>query len=385
MDNKKLHLGTAFMLGASFVAYAIGGGFSTGNEILQYFCAWEGYGPIVVLIISMIVVTWTNYVLYRSSYEEQFAESKDVFYFYGGKYTGIFFDWYIYIALAVLALVMISGGGTTLNQYFGINLTVGLIIFAIAAALTASLGLRRLVEVLGGVGVIITATLIFVGVYMIATADVGIFESNKNVGQYVEEGLVLQAGFYAILNPIAAGLSQGGMAFASFIPFLVVTGKTIPTRKDVTLTTFTSSLLYYIPIICVMATLMLSMDVIAGTQIPILAAIQAHLPKSFATFYSLVICLGIFTTVSGELFLLGDRFAKNNRKRHIAIVITIVTIAVIGGSFIPFALLMNIVFTICGIVGIAFALLVTIRYFQVRKRWDLTKEPVKAIEGEDKE
>ena len=196
----------------------------------------------------------------------------------------------------------------------------------------------------------------------------------------MEEGLVLQAGFFKILNPVAAGLSQGGMAFASFIPFLVVTGKTIPTRKDVRLTTFTSSLLYYIPIICVMITLMLNMDVIAGTQVPILAAIQAHLPI-FATFYSFVICLGIYTTVSGELFLIGDRFAPGNRKRHIIIVLAIVIVAVIGGTFIPFALLMNIVFTICGIVGIAFALLITIRYFQIRKRWDLTKEPVK-IKGE---
>lgn len=382
MDNKKIHIGTAIMLGASFVAYAIGGGFSTGNEILQYFCAWEGYGPIVVLIISIIVVTWTNYVMYRSSYEEQFAETKDVFYLFGGKYASIFFDWYTYICLAALALVMVSGGGSTLNQYFGINITLGCIIFAIAAAATACLGLRRLVDVLGGVGVVIILSLIFVGIYMIATSDVGIFEANKNVGKYVDEGLVMQAGFYKILNPVAAGLSQGGMAFASFIPFLVVTGKTIPTRKDVILTTTTSSILYYIPVICVTVTLMLNMDVIAGTQVPILAAIEAHMPH-FATFYSLVICLGIFTTVSGELFLLGDRFAPNNRKRHIIIVLAIVIVAVVGGTFIPFSLLMNIVFTICGIVGIAFAVLITVRYFQVRKRWDLTKEPVKAVESEE--
>lgn len=372
--KKKFHLGTCFLMGASFVAYAIGGGFSTGNEILQYFCAWGGYGPIVVLILSMIVVTWTNYVTYRVSFEEQFPETKDVFYLFGGKYAAIVFDWYTYICLAALALVMVSGGGATLNQYFGINTVVGLIIFAAAAALTACLGLRRLIDVLGGVGVVIIASLLFVGIYMLATADTGVFEGNQNVEKYVEEGLVLRAGFYKILNPVAAGLSQGGMAFASFIPFLIVQGKAIPTRRDVGMTTFASSLLYYIPIVMVACTLMLNMDVIAGTQVPILAAIQAHMPK-FAAFYSLVICLGIYTTASGELFLLGDRFAPNNKKKHIIIILSIVIIAVVCGSFVPFATLMNIVFTVCGIFGILYAVVITVRYFQIRKRWDLSKEP----------
>lgn len=386
MNNKKnVHIGISFMMGASFVAYAIGGGFSTGNEILQYFCAWEGYAPIVVLILSMIVVTWTNYLTYRISYEEQLPETKDVFYLIGGKYAAIAFDWYTYICLAALALVMISGGGATLHQYFGINTTVGLIIFAIVAAITGCLGLRKLIDVLGGVGVVIIASLLFVGIYMLCTADVGVFEANKNVGQYVEEGLVLQAGFYKILNPVAAGLSQGGMAFASFIPFLIVQGKSLPSRKDVGLTTFFSSLLYYIPIIMVMCTLMLNMDVIAGAQVPILAAIQAHMPK-FAMFYSLVICLGIYTTVSGELFLLGDRFAPNNKKRHIIIIMAIVVVAVVCGSFVPFATLMNIVFTVCGIFGILYAVICTVRYFAIRKRWDLSKEPERTnIETGEKE
>ena len=377
--SSKFHLGTCFMMGASFVAYAIGGGFSTGNEILQYFCAWEGYGPVIVLVISMIVVTWTNYVTYRVSYEEQLPETKDVFYLFGGKYAAIAFDWYTYICLAALALVMVSGGGATLNQYFGLNTTAGLVIFAVAAALTACLGLRKLIDILGSVGVVIIASLLFVGIYMIATADTGIFEANSNVGKYVDEGLVLQAGFYKILNPVAAGLSQGGMAFASFIPFLIVQGKAIPSRKDVGMTTFTSSLLYYIPVVMVAVTLMLNMDVIAGTQVPILAAIDAHLPK-FAAFYSLVICLGIYTTASGELFLLGDRFAANNKKRHIIIVLVIVSIAVLCGSFIPFAKLMNIVFTVCGVFGILYAVVITVRYFQIKKRWDLSKEPERAEE-----
>ncbi len=58
------------------------------------------------------------------------------------------------------------------------------------------------------------------------------------------------------------------------------------------------------------------MDVIAGKEIPILAAIQEMLP-SVAGAYTIVIVLGIFTTVTGELFILADRFSKKVTKSFI--------------------------------------------------------------------
>lgn len=41
--NKKLNIGRVVTIGGAFIAFAIGSGFSTGQEIMQFFCGiWNG-------------------------------------------------------------------------------------------------------------------------------------------------------------------------------------------------------------------------------------------------------------------------------------------------------------------------------------------------------
>ena len=53
--------------------------------------------------------------------------------------------------------------------------------------------------------------------------------------------------------------------------------------------------------------------------------------------YAVIIVMSIFTSITGMLWALGDRFSKQGTKKFYAIVIGTTAFGVIGGSVLPFA------------------------------------------------
>ena len=112
--------------------------------------------------------------------------------------------------------------------------------------------------------------------------------------------------------------------------------------------------------------LMLNQDDVAGSQIPMLAAVQAHLPF-LAGFYSIVIILGIFTTATGQLFILADRFSQQGTKKFYAIVFGTVAFGIATGSFIPFTTIVNIVYSVLGLSGVILSVFLLVKIIRVRR------------------
>ena len=186
----------------------------------------------------------------------------------------------------------------------------------IVCALVACLGLRKLVDVLGCIGIIIMVFTVSCGIYMILTADVSPLEGAKNTAQYVAEGKILQPTVLGIKNPILAGLSYGGVLMLA-LPWVTSMGSLLKSKKQAAATSVLSALFLFAAAFSVALALMLNLDDVAGSQIPMLAAVQAHLPF-LAGFYSIVIILGIFTTATGQLFILADRFSQQGTKKFYA-------------------------------------------------------------------
>ena len=100
--------------------------------------------------------------------------------------------------------------------------------------------------------------------------------------------------------------------------------------------------------------------------IPMLAAVQAHLPF-LAGFYSIVIILGIFTTATGQLFILADRFSQQGTKKFYAIVFGTVVFGIATGSFIPFTTIVNIVYSVLGLSGVILSVFLLVKIIRVRR------------------
>ena len=200
---------------------------------------------------------------------------------------------------------------------------------------------------------------------MIFTADVTPLEGAKNTAQYVAEGMILQPTVLGIKNPILAGLSYGGVLMLA-LPWVTSMGSLLKTKKQAAATSVLSALFLFAAAFSVALALMLNLDDVAGSQIPMLAAVQAHLPF-LAGFYSIVIILGIFTTATGQLFILADRFSQQGTKKFYAIVFGTVIFGIVTGSFIPFTTIVNIVYSVLGLSGVILAVFLLVKFIRVRR------------------
>ena len=95
------------------------------------------------------------------------------------------------------------------------------------------------------------------------------------------------------------------------------------------------------------------MDYIAqtGAQIPMLAAIQNMLP-ALALPFSVVILLGVFTTITGYLWAVGRRFAEDRTKKQAVVVVITAVLGVSVASVIPLDKLVNFIYPLIGAAGL---------------------------------
>lgn len=356
-NTNKLNIKQAIILGSGMAAMEIGSGFATGAELLQFIGSWGGNWPWIITLICFIFGAAVCGVIFVASHQYEFKNANDLYYHFFGKYVGRLVDIYVYLCLIAYTLVMIAGSGATLNQYWGLPNIVGTLGMGIVAALVACLGLRKLIDVLGGLGIFIIVVVFGIAIYTLISSEKSALEGSANVLNYVKEGSILQAGTFGIRNPIFSAFSYTGSFIMCGIAWMAAIGITIKNRKTAIVAGITSSGFFFVGCALVVYTLLVNMDAISGKQIPILAAIQNMIPV-LAGPYTIIIILGIFTTATGQLFLLADRFSGGNKKRHYGIIGGTAIFAVIGSAFIPFNILVNILFSFMGFLGICVGLFI---------------------------
>ena len=182
-NNRSIIL-QSIIISSAYTAYNIGSGFATGTEVLQFFASWGGIFPFIVFAISLLFTIVVNYILYDTGYSVPMEKSNEFYYYFCGKYIGKFFDYYAYLALGGWVLVMVSGSGATINTYFNLPVYVGTCMMGILCALAVCMGMKKLVDVLGSIGIVIMIVTICLGIYTVLTADTGMLEASKNVSMY---------------------------------------------------------------------------------------------------------------------------------------------------------------------------------------------------------
>ena len=355
----------SLILAGSYTAYNIGSGLASGTEALQFLVSFGGYWPFIMIAFCTIFTIITVFIMYSCSYSQNFKEANEGYYYFGGKYIGKAYDALVVVTLVSCGLVMISGSGATINQLLGVPVYVGSVFMGIISAFAACKGLRKLVNILGYMGIVIVISVISISIYTISTTNGSPVETSKNVLQYVAEGKILQTGYLGIYHPIVAGVTYAGTLLLVSAPWVLTTGRLFRSNKDIMWTSVFSASFFYVCVLAVVIILMLKMDVVAGTQVPMLAAVQDILPI-LAYPYTAIIITAIFTTVTGMMWVLADRFANEGEKKFNIIIIGTIIFGVVGGSIFPFTTIVNFVYTLIGIAGILFGILIIIKAIKIK-------------------
>lgn len=119
----------------AFIAWVIGSGFATGQEILQFFGSF-GYKSFALVAINLVGFILLGKIILTKGFENKDAAGFDRYTLYCGKALGRIYSIMIPITLVLIISVLVSASGAALNQYYGLNRYIGSCVMAVLILLT---------------------------------------------------------------------------------------------------------------------------------------------------------------------------------------------------------------------------------------------------------
>ncbi|SCG82060.1 hypothetical protein DW1_0440 [Proteiniborus sp. DW1] len=351
MNNQTVSMKKVFAFAGAFIAFLIGSGFATGQEIMQYFASY-GHMGIAGAIVMFVLFLYVGVSFITVGQKHKFPKGSDIYTYYCGKTIGKFYDYFSVIFIYMSFVVMIAGAGATLNQQYGLPVAVGGIIMGILAGGTVIFGLGKIVDVIGKIGPVIVVLSILLGLSAIIINPGGLSNANE-----VIPTLELMK---ASTNWLFAAGSYVGFCMLWLASFMSSMGATANSKKEAALGAVFGAIAFSIAVIIVALGLMANIEQVAGSMIPSLI-LAANIHPAIAVLFSLTVVAGIYTTAVPLLWTASSRIADEKSSKFKIITIVLAVIGVFIGLKVPFDRLVNIIYVINGYVGILLLVLMVIK------------------------
>lgn len=360
-NNNPVRLTRVILIGGSLIALLVGSGFTTGQEIMQYFVAY-GYAGIASIALMLLLFVYVNVSFVSAGHEQQFAEPKSIYQYYCGRLIGNFFDYFSVVFLFMSFWVMIAGAGAALHQQFGWPSWVGGVTMGALTLVSLFFGFKRLVAIIGSIGPLLSVLAIVIGIIGYAMAPAGLLDYEAKLEPLVNDGAILQASS----DWLIACASYVGFCMMWLAVFMTNLGKSASSRKEACWGATLGAVLFSLAVLALMLGLAAHLDDVAGTQIPTLVLV-AKIHPSLALGFSLIVFVAIFTTAAPLLWTPVKRFAPDeDSPRHRLLLVLLAVIGTVVGLAIPFDRLINIVYVINGDVGFALLFLMLAKDIRTR-------------------
>lgn len=357
-QNNKVNWSRVLILAGAIIAFTIGSGFATGQEIIQYFTAYGVKGICTVLLFAVFFIYY-NYNFAKAGAEQRFEKGNDVYKFYCGKYIGTFMDYYSTIFCYMSFFVMVGGAASTLGQQYGLPAWIGGTILAVLSILTVVGGLNSLVDKIGLVGPAIVILCIGIGA-------VTLFRDAGNIGTGLH--MISTKTFEAAAagetiknagpNWIISALSYAGFVllwFASFTAALGAHNK----KKELNYGIYGGTVAVCAAIILIMLAQIANINTpgfsgngifVWNADIPNLILAE-RIWKPFASIFAFVVFAGIYTTAVPLLYNPCARFAREGTRRFKLLTVGLGILGLLVGLYLPFRVLVNVIYVLNGYVG----------------------------------
>ena len=345
------------------IAFYIGAGFATMQEVMQYEASY-GRRFWVVIAVAAAIYVYTNVSFVNNGNRVQLKRGGDIYQTYCGKWIGTFFDVFSALFCYMSFIVMCGGANSTCIEQWGLPNGAGAVILAVAAITTVAFGLNGVVKALKSVGPVIILLIVFVGTWTAITGW----------NNLTDGFAAIETGKYEITqvgdgNPFASGASYGGFVILWFAAFLGELGAK-NSVKEVNCGMLVSTVaIFGVAAVCCLA-LIGNLSVTWDAGVPALVLANSIYPI-FGLIYSIIIFLGIYSSACPLLWTGVSRIAQDNNKNYKvwAIVLGIVGCAI--ACFVPYRPLLNIIYGLNGYLGfvlIAFMIVNDVRVAILTKK-----------------
>ncbi|MDO5737650.1 MAG: hypothetical protein Q4P65_00145 [Eubacteriales bacterium] len=343
MQEKNLNLKAIIGICGACIAFYIGAGFATMQEIMQYQASYGRLFPVVILVCAVIYL-YTNLSFATNGNRLKLERGGDIYYHYCGKYIGAFFDYFSAFFCYMCFIVMCGGANSTAMEQWGLPKGTGAIILTIAVIATAVFGLDGILNALSKLGPVIILLILVVSI----TSTI------QNITHF-SEGLdlladgVVQPEQVGDGNPFLSGASYGGFVVLWFAAFLAEIGAKNK-LKEVNRGMFMSSFFIFgAAALCCIA--LISQIASTGVaDIPALVLANSISPVLGQIFAIIVFC-GIYTTAVPLLWTGVARIATEGSKKYKIATVVGGIIGCLVALFVPYKALVNVLYGMNGYLG----------------------------------
>ncbi|SJM71357.1 hypothetical protein [Gulosibacter sp. 10] len=359
-----------FTYAGAILAFLIGSGYATGQEIMQYFTSYGYWGIFGTGLLVLVLISFVSVEFFRVGHAKQYERPSEVFRYYGGKYLGTFFDYFSVLFVFLSYTVMVSGAGAVFEEQYGLSKYIGGVGLAVVVGLTVWFGLKNLVDIIGKIGPIIVIAAVALGVYGILRNPDGIAAGNALLPTLD----VTQASS----NWFLSGLSYVGFCMLWLAAFLVALGKNARNRAEASAGGVSGGVLFSISCMLVGLGLLANIGEVYDAQIPMLV-MAGTIGPVIAAIISVMILAGIYTTAVPLLWTVSSRFFSDSSRKFKRMTLVLAALGTVVGLILPFDEMVNLVYVINGYVGIGLLVLMIIKVvWRIARRTPLEDPAVEA-------
>lgn len=337
-------------LAGAFVACAIGSGFATGQEIMQFFTG-QGVLSIIGGIVNTVIFSVCGAIFMRHGYAHNLKTPKESMQFYFGKKFGKVVEIILQVFLFGVYVIMISGAGATLSEYFGLNPLIGRIVMSVLCLVTVILGLSKFTDILGFIGPVIIVLALGVGIFAIASNPGGILNAQETISKLD-------------IKKTAGGWLWSSILYPGFNAVVVIfltcaIGSEARSEKEAVAGGVLGGILFGVAALVMNLGLMAKIEEVWDKAVPTLF-IAKEIAPVFATIFSVCICCGIFSTAVPMLWGEVRHFAEDRTWKAVLFAVGFAVVGFLLG-LTDFKVLVNTIYPASGYVGVALILYIIIR------------------------
>lgn len=340
--QEKYNIKEILKFSGTYISVCIGSGFATGQEIMQFFSAHGIYKSIFSTFICMVIMCYCGAKLLEIGKSINLKSSNDIFTYLWGDSIGNLFKIFMPVFFLCSFIVMVSGSGASISQYYGIDKNIGSTLMAVLSLVSVLMGIKRVVDILGNIGPII----------IVVSLVVGIITISRNYSNFINsENIVLTINVTkAVDNWHLTGILYSGLNIIMVTPFLVSVGQTSTNKINCRWGGILGGLAFMLACLVINLGILSDIEKICLNEIPTLYMAQ-NIGPIVGILFSFILIAGIYTTAVPLLWSVCNSFAKEGTWKF-NIIAFLCSVVALMGSRIPFSALVNFIYPISGALGV---------------------------------
>lgn len=377
--NKKMSFLMMLNITGALLAYLIGAGFASGQEVMQFFSGWGSVYATLIMGLLTIIFMYSTYTAYAYAGRTRgIADVNGIFEFYCGPYVGKCFSAFVWLYNFGCFFFMVSGFANVLNQQWNIPIYVGGAIAVIISVGTAVMGLKRMVDIIGKVGPIVVGFSIILGIISAFKCYPMIPAGNEAINSGAVE--VMRAGGP---NFLISGLGYAGVCVLLVSAYVGHLGNDLKEYqfKYTKMTLGVGAFAYCFCCVLLALNYIGVIEHVSKIPIPNLYLANSIIP-AVGIVFAIIIMASIYSTACPIIWSCVSMLIKDESSKKYKLA------CIIGGVasyfvtfFIPYQQILNVVMTYGGYAGAITAVVCTVRYIMIKTADK--KKAMSAFEEED--